>query len=305
MRVAILGNTYFSNLFYLYGIDSISLYKRNRLLRRFIIFMRKFYPSFLKGCEYKQKWLNAYVDYDVLLVFDYTFLDGDVEGLKYIINNVSTTTRLIYFHWNIISDNEEMLKTLTLPRWEHWTFDIGDAKKYNIKFANTLYMKELIGNGQNGTNRIDYDVMFIGVDKVSRRKIVNEVKNVCKKENLKALFYIVSNSFFSHRKLSYKETIAYTKRSKAIIEILKPEQEGLSLRTLESIFLNKKLITNNKSIKKYSFYRENNIYILSEDKRTLSDFLNEDYEKINDYEISRYLFYNWINRIIDNEEAVI
>ena len=39
-------------------------------------------------------------------------------------------------------------------------------------------------------------------------------------------------------------------------------QSGVTLRSIEAILFNKKLITTNKSIKKYDFYNPNQIFIL-------------------------------------------
>ena len=52
-----------------------------------------------------------------------------------------------------------------------------------------------------------------------------------------------------NKKLSYQENIEKAKRCSVMLEINKPEQQGLTLRALEALILNKKLITTNASIK--------------------------------------------------------
>ena len=47
-------------------------------------------------------------------------------------------------------------------------------------------------------------------------------------------------------------------------EIVQPGQGGLTIRTLEALFYNKKLITNNESITEYDFYNADNIFIYKE-----------------------------------------
>ena len=48
--------------------------------------------------------------------------------------------------------------------------------------------------------------------------------------------------------------------SRSIIEIEDIDQNGLTLRSLESIFFGKKLITDNRDIVNYDFYKKENIY---------------------------------------------
>ena len=50
-------------------------------------------------------------------------------------------------------------------------------------------------------------------------------------------------------------------RSSIILDKVYPNQQGLTMRTLESIGAGKKLITTNKSIQHYDFYNTNNIAI--------------------------------------------
>lgn len=74
--------------------------------------------------------------------------------------------------------------------------------------------------------------------------------------------------------ISYLENIRNVSRCSCVVDIT-AGQAGISLRPLEALFFDKKLITNNKSIKEYSFYHPSNIFVLEEDNlNDLPAFVN-------------------------------
>ena len=90
--------------------------------------------------------------------------------------------------------------------------------------------------------------------------------------------------------------------SKALLEIVKEDVSGITLRALEGIFFGKKLITNNKFIKMYDFYNPNNIFILEDDNLSnLKNFISSKYEPIDKTIIDYYDFEEWVNRFYKGE----
>lgn len=65
--------------------------------------------------------------------------------------------------------------------------------------------------------------------------------------------------------ISYRENLKKEMQCQCLVDIT-VDQTGLSLRPLTALFLGKKLITNNKSIKQYLFYHPDNVFILGEDE---------------------------------------
>ena len=90
-------------------------------------------------------------------------------------------------------------------------------------------------------------------------------------------------------------------RSKAILEINKDNQVGLTLRALESLFFNTKLITNNESITNFDIYSKNNVLILRmDDIEDLSTFINSDY--FVDEEVKqKYELDKWVSNFIKGD----
>jgi 1,5-rhamnosyltransferase len=87
--------------------------------------------------------------------------------------------------------------------------------------------------------------------------------------------------------IPYIDYIERALRSKVIVEANLPGQTGITLRTLEAAFLNKKLLTNNPFVRNLDFYDANNIFIFGEDDPgTLDRFLHSDVVPV---EMSRLL----------------
>lgn len=78
-----------------------------------------------------------------------------------------------------------------------------------------------------------------------RKQLLSKVILV---DNRKALF----DKHYSWR-MDYTEVCKYVMESNSVIEILQDGQEGISLRVFESLFFEKKLVTNNRHIVDYDF----------------------------------------------------
>lgn len=100
--------------------------------------------------------------------------------------------------------------------------------------------------------------------------------------------------------MNYPSIINYIEHCKAIVDLIgHPTQEGLSLRPLEALFFKKKLITDNRAIKKTKLYNPNNIFILGEDPLVyLSEFIKSPYQLPSNYEeiLNYYSFEEWTKR---------
>jgi hypothetical protein len=81
------------------------------------------------------------------------------------------------------------------------------------------------------------------------------------------------------------------------LDIVSKGQTGLTLRPLEALYAEKKLITNDINIKTYDFYNPNNIFVLEDNNfDKINDFLNKNYQTVDDKITEKYQFSNWIKR---------
>jgi hypothetical protein len=228
------------------------------------------------------------------IVFD-SLVDKDfIQWLK----NNYPNSRIILWYWNPV-------KKTILPDsindniCEKWTYSLRDSKQFNIKHNTTFYNKEI---EIPKINNSEYDIFFIGRDKGRLNKL-KSLKKEFNKMNLTSKFHITpTKRYMGYLNKNYEKNITYEKvlnniaNSKGILDILADPTDGLSLRPMESLFFEKKLITNSVYIRKYDFYDPHNIFILGDDNiKNLPKFIKGDYKKISQKIIDKYDFYNWIN----------
>ena len=230
------------------------------------------------------KWKNEINKYDKFIIFESLYNEKVAKKIK----RTKKENKVIVYFWNYIDDNNKyILNDKNID--EFWTFDKNDAQKYNMKNNPQFYTKNVkILDEQN-----KYDVLFLGRPKTRKKDIVDLEKKL-KEEGIQTNFKIIENE---KDYVSYDEYLKMIAESKCILDYNQEGQVGLSLRPMEALFLERKLITNNTDIKNYDFYNHDNIFILGEDNiNEIKEFINKPYKKIDQDIIDYYDFDQWLNR---------
>ncbi|MET3731828.1 hypothetical protein [Moheibacter stercoris] len=217
------------------------------------------------------------------------------------IKKQNPSIQIIYWYWNPayrIGRPTEALRQLA----DIWTFDEIDKENYQLKYNNTFYFDEI--NSSNSPK--EFDIVFVGRNKHRKEKLL-ELETYFTEHNYRNFFHIVPNRNEGNpekiKELSYKEYLNLINQSKAILDISPPSQVGLTLRPMESLFLEIKLITDNIHIKKEPFYHPLNIFILGEDNLDgLRHFLDSPYQPISQEIKTKYDFDTWLDRMLDQKE---
>ncbi|MWN91027.1 hypothetical protein GQ597_09965 [Gilliamella sp. Pra-s65] len=164
-----------------------------------------------------------------------------------------------------------------------YSFDFDDCRKYNFTYLNQFLpftfseMKELRVNSNHFCNTIK-TCFFIGEYWENRVKVINRIAPILNRNGYQTDFNLINykSTQTTHsleqschyklgEKISYFENIEKVKQSDIILEIGQIGQTGVTLRAIEAILFNKKLITTNKSIKKYDFYSPEQIFVLDDE----------------------------------------
>lgn len=99
--------------------------------------------------------------------------------------------------------------------------------------------------------------------------------------------------------VDYLSVLGYIEKSKCILDICQDGQTGMTLRAVEAMFYDKKIITNNKKYKYLPFYQSNQIYIIEDDNFSgMKEFLDG---KDTRYAVDDKDYYNvesWIKRFV-------
>lgn len=269
------------------GVDAKFYYTSSSMLRKVFTHYALPFESLWYGV-----WKNNLDTYDCIIIFDSLH---SANLLKYIRKRYRK--RLIFWHWNPIKKDKDIsIWEETKNMCEHWTFNPIDAKKYSMNLNNQFFFYQ---NHEDISK--EESAFFVGTDKGRYEELV-KISDQLKKIGVSSDFHIISSNnkdnreFFEKNYMEYNEVIAHIKNSKIVVEIVQEGQNGLTARALEAMFLETKLITNNKEIKSFSFYNKNNIFIVGmDDNKTLYTFLHTPFQTIDKKELYPYDVNGWIN----------
>jgi hypothetical protein len=289
-KILILCNTnvFPSRLFEQRGVDFYQYFNAEisfvaKILRRLTLSVGFFRRKFWYG-----KWFNQLGGYDTIFLFA-------INDIKDVVNDVEKYTnsgqrKIIYF-WDPVFRISECLE---YP-FEKWSFDAQDCSQYNLRYNSTFYFKQIISDLQSAV-KLDYNsVYFIGLDK-GRRKLISEIQETLKLMDIHTHFIVFDDNV--KERISFEENLKNISASNAILDLSQQNQSGLTVRVMESIFLAKKLITNNSLIREQAFYHPDNIFIIgNDDMIELKKFLLKPYCKKHVQSFQDFFdFDNWMRR---------
>lgn len=178
------------------------------------------------------------------------------------------------------------------------SYDKEDAQKYGLRWIPQYYNFSSFPHFEQKNNN-EYYYMGSFVEEY-RKDILNQIKEALTKFGLKEKILLVDNN--KTKWISYRENLQHVADCAILIELNKPGQFGLTMRTMEALALKKKLITNNPDIKSYSFYNRNNIFIFGENHfEELPLFLSKEYLDIPKDIVEENDVNTWLTRVISNE----
>lgn len=270
--------------------QAVFYYKNSTLIRKLFTHLGLPFESVWYG-----EWKKKLDTFDCIIVFDSLH---SANLLKYIHKRYKG--RLIFWHWNpVIKEKDKKILRDTKDICEHWTFNPEDADRYGMVKSNQFFFRQ----EQNEVEK-NNSVFFVGTDKGRYNKIF-QIGKVLKKMGVLADFHVVSKINGDNREyieesfIEYDRVLAHIQKSKAVLEIVQEGQNGLTARTLEAMFFNTKLITNNLEVRNFEFYRKNNIYIIGYDKEdALSDFLQTEFQPLGKEDLFKYEADGWLENFV-------
>ena len=224
---------------------------------------------------------------------------------KKIEKNTKPQTKLYFYYWNNVGSR--IIDGIS-KRWEILAFDKKDALNFNIRYVGGFYNYNNCDERENASNS---SKLFFAGTNGGRFQSLRKLEKLLNKQQYDCNFKYVSplgaffNPFFYSRPFSYSTIIKFTLNSKAIVEWMKSGQVGLTLRSYEALFFNRKLITNNKYIKNYNFYDPSYIFIYESEEslKHLEEFLLKpiDVGK-QSYFKKQYSYERWFKTVIEGKQ---
>lgn len=281
MRTMILyynTNSYYFPYIHDSNIKCFGVYKK---ISKIHSIMRKI--PVVAGLTYGE-WTKELKKCDKVIVFDNVF---DINLARYLKRNFKGG--IYVYSWNTAITKEKRFNLLNAQKYfPVYSFDKVDCKKMGLIYAPMVYSMDVVEAIVKCNFIKKYDVVFLGWDK-GRREELYELYLILKKMNFNCYFLIrdskkqsIHDDFkITNENTEYEEYLKLLNASKVIIDIQQKGQEGLTIRILEAMFFEKKIITNKQDIDTYDFYDSNNIFILGKDNiDDIGKFINTSYRKV-------------------------
>ena len=291
------------DLFYQYGLDGKehdgvlflpmlngNISKGKKVLRG----IRKVWLS--SRLPLKEAWLGNWLEkikpYDTIIL-------GDAGNTRNVVNYIYKKypgKRIIVWYRNSVSKTVPVYD-FNRECCELWSFDKKDCEKYGMQYNPQFYIKNLNYVEKDKT----IDAFFIGQDK-GRKELLDEMKSTLEDHGLKCEFDIVG---VNSGPLSYSRVLDKISHSRAIVDCQGQWQNGITLRPMEALFYEKKLITNSKEINKADYYCKENIFIWGRDDISkLSSFMSYPIVRISDDIKCKYGISGWISNFFNSDYGI-
>lgn len=225
---------------------------------------------------------------------------------------INPTAIMIFYSYDAVSECPKSEKLYSYFD-RNFTFEPSDSLNYNLHFRPLFYLDEY--KKSHVCDALKYSISFIGSAHTDRYLVGEKILEEANRFNLKSFFYYYApgkmafkmkkifdknlkkfnTNKLSFKKLSHNEIRNIYENSFAVLDVNKPFQNGLTMRTFEALASGKKLITTNSDIRNYPFYSEDNIHIIDRENITLNlEFFEKPFQKLDAALLDKMNLDSWI-----------
>ena len=227
---------------------------------------------------------------DTIIIAEYT----DPALISAIYRIVPQGVSLYVWLWNHKGNSKHFANDLQAIHKHHFqviTYDELDAERYGLKWHTQFFnIKPYQQTAFLNNNTILNDFFFIGYAK----NRVEEIERIQTLLSSYACKFVTVHTTTNY--IPYSRYIEMALQSRCIVEIVHTGDPSCTLRPLEAIAIRRKLLTNNPAVRKYSFYRPQNIFIIGQDDFSyLSDFLYSPFEPLPSDIVDSYDVNSWVD----------
>lgn len=251
--------------------------------------------------------------------FDYVFMINAAIFPEYFLkdlNRICEKSCKLLYSWDSIAVYPAAKKLHKYFDYIY-SFDSEDTKNHDyIKFLPLFYCDDMFDGRKENTFK--YDFSFIGFGHTDRYHFIQAIKKFANENNysyffklylpskihfirgkyFKGIFKDAQINEFVYKPVPLEITKEITLNSKIVVDIELSNQSGLTMRTIETHGMRKKLITTNKNIREYDFYNENNICIVDRQNPVpTKSFVESDYIPLLDNLYEKYTLSHWLKVI--------
>lgn len=236
-----------------------------------------------------------------------------------LIRKTFSNSKLILYMWD--SCKNKKVKHLFSYFDKLFSFDKNDCVRYGLRFRPLFFATEFSSEVENTSiepSKSKYAVSFIGTVHSDRAKILARIKTICEEMHLPYFIYLYVpgklllalrkmfdkylrnfDKAYVHTESIGKDIVAEVlSNSSYIVDINHPKQTGLTMRTIETVGLKRKIITTNTEVKNYDFYNPvNQIVIDRNDIVFRVGSFDTPYSDIPEPIYNRYSIHEWVEDV--------
>jgi len=252
--------------------------------------------------------------YDYILIVKAETIPKDVINK---LRQLNPNVKIIIELWDSISNNTQAAEKISFVD-KVFSFDRNDCIKYNMNFRPLFYIDKY-----NKISMLDiktqYDLLFVGTVHSDRYKVLKNIEKKLLAHGYKVHYYMYlpskmlyyvrkyilrqfpgsSKADFKFESIDQDDVLSLVSKSKVILDIQHPHQTGLTMRTVEMLGANKKIITTNNDIKSYDFYCKTNIQVVDRNISNIDmGFFKSEYVPVKDEIKQLYSLESWLLELL-------
>ena len=287
---------------------------------------KSIFKSLLRFCPsifnvYSRCYFRKIIDKERIVKFDYIFViksEMIPESILASFKQIWPTAKICLYLYDSIQHIPNIESKI--PYYDKVsTFDRKDVSMNPKLYFRPLFYSDTFKKKSSTNVDILYDLAFCGTIHTDRLAVLKDLEVIANSNSWKFYkfyylqaefvfyfyklfrkeFYGVPKSEFSFVKKSAKELAYVQDRSKVIIDIETPNQAGLTMRTIEMIGLQKKMITTNAEVLNYDFYNPNNICVIERcNPKIPKEFMITKYQPLSNEIYNKYSLKQWIKDVL-------
>lgn len=253
--------------------------------------------------------------YDYIVVIRGEALSKELLSILKINN---TNAYFVMYQWDSVKNNPISLEIKDYFDVVY-TFDKRDAKKYGWIYRPLFYIEKT----DDIKIKKELDFSFIGTLYYRRAILLKKMKEYCR-ENDNSLFDFIYSPkivYLLHRFVMHDKRYSILNedevqflpmdnktlknkyaKTRILVDYTPDDQSGLTMRTIESLGYDCKLITNNTEIKNTDIYRYGNVFVYNiENFYIPKEFVSRKYNKLPDDIMYYYSLNGWIDCILNKK----
>lgn len=198
--------------------------------------------------------------------------------------------KIINYQWDSVDNNPNALMIAKYAK-HNMTFDREDSQKISLfSYLPLFYCFEK----NKVCKKKRFDILYLASWSSARIEGLKELRNYCAKNDLTfySHLYLAFHSYISRifsisgvpfrdiqfHMISRTRYLDLLGACIAVFDVSNKRQSGITMRTIEALALQKKVITTNKSVVGESFYCRNNFLIWPEESCRIVQFLKEPFD---------------------------